>query len=94
MGKDEYLFQSPYKKDKPMTRQLIFMKLKKIDPNLHPHLFRHSRLTDLATVLDLYEIHAFAGWKIKPETASHYIYLQWIHRAEKILFKKRTFGYG
>ncbi|MCD6484904.1 MAG: site-specific integrase [Candidatus Odinarchaeota archaeon] len=96
MGKKEYLFSSPWSNRSHYTRQWAWKQIKRIDPSFYPHLFRHSRLTDIAIVVDLLELYAFAGWSIKnvSKTASHYIYLQWIHRAEKLLFKKEHFGYG
>lgn len=97
IGKDEYLFGSNWgNRNRPLTRQWAWKRIKQINANFYPHLFRHSRLTDIALVMDLLEIHAFAGWSIKSvsKTASHYIYLQWVHRAEKLMFKKRLFGYA
>ena len=89
-----FIFSSPWRSREAMTRQAIFKKLKRIDPRLYPHVFRHSRLTDLACVLNEYELSQVAGWKLKHKTARHYIYLNWASIADKIIIKKENFGYG
>ena len=93
-GCRDFIFSSPWKSRKALTRQAIFKKLKQIDPRLYPHVFRHSRLTDLACILNEYELSQVAGWKLKHKTARHYIYLNWASIADKIILKKENFGYG
>jgi len=85
-----FIFSSPWRSREALTRQAIFKKLKRIDPRLYPYVFRHSRLTDLACVLNEYELSQVAGWKLKHKTARHYIYLNWASIADKIILKKEN----
>ena len=41
----------------------------------HPHLFRHSRLTELAKYLPEYKLKVFAGWSPDSNVASVYVHL-------------------
>ena len=41
----------------------------------HPHLFRHSRLTELAKYLPEYKLKVFAGWSPDSNVASIYVHL-------------------
>lgn len=46
-----------------------------IEKNIHPHLFRHSRLTELAKFMTEQEIKVFAGWTGGSSMASVYVHL-------------------
>ncbi|MGQ4834531.1 MAG: tyrosine-type recombinase/integrase [Candidatus Asgardarchaeia archaeon] len=97
LGKNEYLFPSSWSnRKKPATRQWAWHVLKRINEGLYPHIFRHSRLTDLAQVMNILELHFFAGWSLKSlnKNLEHYIFLQWTQTAEKLLFKKQVTGYA
>lgn len=98
LKENEFLFQSIYKREKPMTRQAIYHHLKGLNERFYPHLFRHSRLSDLATVMNLFELAQFAGWLLKTvfrhKAINYYIFKNWPALADKIIQKKEVMGYG
>jgi len=46
-----------------------------IEKNIHPHLFRHTRLTDLAGIVTESYLKKFAGWQPNSQMTSVYIHL-------------------
>jgi len=66
----------------PFSRQLVWKRMKEVNPNLSPHLLRHDRLMKLAiegaTEMELMD---WAGWN-DPRPASTYI------RATGLLIEK------
>ncbi|MBI4392576.1 MAG: tyrosine-type recombinase/integrase [Euryarchaeota archaeon] len=50
-------------------------KLAGINKHVHPHLFRHSRLTELAKQLSEAELKVFAGWAGGSQMAKVYVHL-------------------
>ena len=95
---NDFLFPSLYKRENPMTRQAIYHHVKKVNTSFYPHLFRHSRLTDLATVMTLFDLAQFAGWLLKSvfrhKAVGYYIFKNWPALADRILQKKEITGYG
>ena len=67
----------------PFTRQTAWRRLKKYDDRLWPHLFRHSRFTEVATKLTDQELAQFAGWT-DSRPSKNYIHLRWEDIAKKI----------
>jgi hypothetical protein len=81
-----------------MTVQNIVKKnLRDLDPNIHPHLLRHYRITHLIKAYDFtpYQITAFTGWSIKStfgkmgiQASSNidiYSHLKWQDYIDKLL---------
>lgn len=58
-----------------------------IDKRIHPHLFRHSRLTELAKDLSESELKVVAGWAPDSSMAKTYIHLSGGDVDKKILRK-------
>ena len=64
-----------------MSYQYVRKLLKKlvektgIKKKVHPHLFRHSRLTELAKHLTEQELKVFSGWSMGSKMASVYVHL-------------------
>jgi len=56
-----------------------------IKKNIYPHLFRHSRLTELAKELTEQELKKFAGWTPNSNMASVYVHLSGKDVSNKIL---------
>lgn len=56
-----------------------------INKNIYPHLFRHSRLTELAKHLTEAELCKFAGWVIGSKQARRYVHLAHEDVENKIL---------
>ncbi len=56
-----------------------------IKKNVHPHLLRHSRLTELATKLTDSELKVFAGWEAGSNMPGTYIHLSGADIDKKIL---------
>ena len=56
-----------------------------LDKNIYPHLFRHSRLTELAKYLTEAELCRFAGWIIGSKQARRYVHLAQEDVENKIL---------
>jgi integrase len=58
------LFESEYELDTPITRQYVGIILRRLDPTVHPHLFRHTRATMFArSGYSEWQIQAWFGWK-------------------------------
>ncbi len=57
-----------------------------IRKSVHPHMLRHTRLTDLATEMTEQELKVFAGWTQDSSMASVYVYLSG-RDAEKALLR-------
>ena len=57
----------------------------RIKKNVHPHLLRHSRLTELATKLTDSELKVFAGWGADSSMPGVYIHLSGADIDKKIL---------
>jgi integrase len=66
-----------------ISRQNALWKLKKYDKAKWFHLFRHARLTELATDLTDQELAQFAGWT-DSRPSKNYIHLKWKDLARKI----------
>ena len=58
-----------------------------IKKRVHPHLFRHSRLTELAKILSESELKKFAGWTGSSTMAGIYIHLSGADIDKKMLEK-------
>ena len=58
---------------------------KNLDKKIHPHLFRHSRLTELAKYLTEAELSRFAGWSMGSRQVSRYVHLSQEDIEHKIL---------
>ena len=58
-----------------------------IKKRVHPHMLRHTRLTELAKVLTEQELKIFAGWEPDSTMASVYVHLSG-RDIEKALLKK------
>lgn len=58
-----------------------------IKKRVHPHLFRHSRLTELAKHLSESELKVFAGWTASSQMARVYIHLSGDDVDRKLLEK-------
>ena len=74
----------------PDSCNTILKKLAKragIEKHIHPHLFRHSRLTELAKFMTEQEIKVFAGWTGGSSMAEVYIHLSGADIDKKILEK-------
>ena len=57
----------------PRTRQLIWLRLKELNPLISPHVFRHDRLMKLALKgASEAQLMDWAGWS-DPRPAQHYI---------------------
>lgn len=56
-----------------------------INKKIYPHLFRHSRLTELAKELTEQELKKFAGWTPNSNMASVYVHLSGKDVSDKIL---------
>lgn len=71
----------PYEKVFPYTRVYVWMKLKKLNENISPHVFRHDRLTKLAIkYADPFLLKYWAGWEdLRP--AQNYV--------EELPYRKR-----
>lgn len=63
----------------------VLGKRAKIKKNIYPHLFRHSRLTELAKELTEQELKKFAGWTADSEMAATYVHLSQKEVGDKIL---------
>ncbi|MHA1506709.1 MAG: hypothetical protein ACTSR0_05980 [Candidatus Asgardarchaeia archaeon] len=50
-------------------------------------------MTELASILNPYELAQYAGWILKG-TVSHYVFLNWTSIADKLIQKKQVFNYG
>ncbi|MBD3203943.1 tyrosine-type recombinase/integrase, partial [Candidatus Woesearchaeota archaeon] len=57
----------------------------KLKKNVYPHLFRHSRLTELAKELTEQELKKFAGWTPTSNMAAVYVHLAGEDVSNKIL---------
>lgn len=64
-----------------LLRNLSF----KINKRLHPHLFRHSRATELAKYLTESQLKQFFGWTQSSEMASIYVHLSGRDLDDKLL---------
>tara|TARA_Y100000310_G_C20655956_1_gene801964 strand:+ start:127 stop:1350 length:1224 start_codon:yes stop_codon:yes gene_type:complete len=60
-------------------------KRSKIKKNIHPHLFRHSRLTELAKELTEQELKVFAGWVGDSKMVKTYVHLSGSDVSNKLL---------
>ena len=58
-----------------------------IKKRVHPHLFRHSRLTELAKILSESELKKFAGWTGSSTMAGIYVHLSGADIDKKMLEK-------
>jgi integrase len=56
-----------------------------LDKNVYPHLFRHSRITELAKYLTEAELCRFAGWVIGSKQVRRYVHLAQEDVENKIL---------
>lgn len=56
-----------------------------LDKKIYPHLFRHSRLTELAKYLTEAELCRFAGWRIGSNQVRRYVHLAQEDVENKIL---------
>lgn len=56
-----------------------------IKKNVYPHLFRHSRLTELAKVLREPELRVFAGWSADSSMVETYVHLSGQDVTNKLL---------
>ena len=61
------------------------MRRAKINKNIYPHLYRHSRLTELAKELTEQELKKFAGWVNDSNMASTYVHLSGSDVSNKLL---------
>lgn len=87
----DYLFPARYT-DTPLTRRgtqnMIDRIAKKagIKRHIHPHLFRHSKLTDLCKLgMGEMELRLFAGWGKASNQPATYLHLSMAHIDDKIL---------
>lgn len=72
----------------PLVRQKVLRELKKIEPLWFNHLFRHSRLSELASkgASDQY-LTQFAGWE-DSRPSKRYVHMRWQDLIEKVGEKK------
>lgn len=85
-----YLFLREYRKTYARySRTGIYTIIKKVGEclkkNIYPHLFRHSRLTELAKYLTEAELCRFAGWSIGSKQVRRYVHLAHEDVENKIL---------
>lgn len=85
-----YLFIREYNKTyERYSRTGIYTIIKKVgeclEKNIYPHLFRHSRLTELAKYLTEAELCRFAGWSIGSRQVRRYVHLAHEDVENKIL---------
>lgn len=85
-----YFFIREYKKTyERYSRTGIYTIIKKVGgclkKNIYPHLFRHSRLTELAKYLTEAELCVFAGWAIGSKQVRRYVHLAQEDVENKIL---------
>jgi len=66
-----------------ITRQRGWQIIKQIDPRIWPHLFRHTRLSELANKLTDQQLTVYAGWS-DSRPAKNYVFLRWTDLAEKL----------
>jgi hypothetical protein len=57
----------------------------KIQKRVFPHLFRHSRLTELAKYMTEQELKVYAGWRPNSDMAQTYVHLSGADIDNKIL---------
>ncbi len=78
---DSYLFVSTWEKLHPITYDGLRATLKRIGKRaglkkrIHPHVFRHSRATELATQLTEFQMKQYFGWTKDSKIASVYVHL-------------------
>lgn len=58
----------------PITTGRVGQIVKNIDPTISPHWFRHCRATHLGSVMNIWELCSYFGWK-KIETALIYTHM-------------------
>jgi len=67
--------------NKPLSYREVLKILKKlankagINKNVHPHLFRHSRATELAKILTEQQLKVYFGWDQASKMAARYVHL-------------------
>ncbi|KKK45909.1 hypothetical protein LCGC14_1079550 [marine sediment metagenome] len=89
-NKKAYLFMTKYKGSyQQYSRTGLYLIIKKcgksLDKKIFPHLFRHSRLTELAKYLTEAELCRFAGWRIGSRQVRRYVHLSQEDVENKIL---------
>jgi len=89
-NKDAYLFVRLYRgKFSKYSTTGLYVIIKSIskflNKNAYPHLFRHSRLTELAKYLTEAELCRFAGWTIGSRQSRRYVHLSQEDVENKIL---------
>jgi len=70
----------------PYSRQYAWKLLKKLGgKDIHPHVFRHTRLTHCVLIGDMneFELVSFAGWS-NPAPASTYVHMKYKDLLPKI----------